>query len=236
MSIFERANEALRQDLEAYARALQTIVTALPRARELCDRVVKETRLAQALMAFSTSPHMADLAQLAFHLTNLWPYREQGFERTIGFAEEIAEAIRRRDEALRGARLLARLGGDPLAAEIATCFTNMAQYLEEERALLAECHALIQPHATNMEMTRKRLDLLVAMVDARLPASAEQAAMLHGYRDTAELLRDWENGVPLEARGVDILERCLDMLDRVVQQSVTHPVEEAPATYPEQMT
>src|SRR5262245_56963731 len=68
MNIFDRANEALRHDLEAYTRALRTIVIALPQARELCDCVVKETRLARALLAFSNSPQMADLAQLAFHL------------------------------------------------------------------------------------------------------------------------------------------------------------------------
>jgi hypothetical protein len=232
MTLFDRANEALRHDLEAYTRALQTIVIALPRARDLCDRVVKETRLAQALMAFSTSPQMADLAQLAFHLTNLWPYREQAFARTVGFVEEIAEANRQREEALRGVRLLARQAGDALAVEIATCFSNIAQYLEEERALLAECHALIQPYAANMDMTRKRLDLLAAMVDARLPASAEQEARLGGYRDAAELLRDWENGVPLEARGVDILERCLDMLDQIDRQFGGYPAEQLVETSP----
>ena len=70
MNVFDRANEALRHDLEAYTRALQTIVTALPQAQELCDRVIKETRLARALLAFSTGPQTAELVQLAFHLTN----------------------------------------------------------------------------------------------------------------------------------------------------------------------
>ena len=55
-NIFDRANEALRHDLEAYTRALRTIVTALPQARALCDCVVKETRLARALLAFSNRP------------------------------------------------------------------------------------------------------------------------------------------------------------------------------------
>jgi hypothetical protein len=214
MNIFDRANETLRHDLEAYTRALRTIVTALPRAQELCDRVIKETRLARALLAFASGQQMAELAQLAFHLTNLWPYREQAFARTVGFDDEIAEARRQREEALRGVRLLAKQTSDPLASEVSICFNNIAQHLEEERALLEECHALIRPHATNMEMTRKRLNLLVATVDARLPASTEQQAMLQAYSEAVTLLRDWENGVPLEGRGVEILEHCLDMLER----------------------
>src|SRR5689334_3410709 len=133
MNIFDRANEALRHDLEAYTRALRTIVTALPQARDLCDCVVKETRLARALLAFATGPQIADLAQLAFHLTNLWPYREQAYARTVGFADEIAEARRQREEAQRGMRLLARQTSDPLASEVSGCFENIARYLEEEQ-------------------------------------------------------------------------------------------------------
>ena len=38
--------------------------------------------------------------------------------------------------------------------------------------------------------------------------------MLQTYNEAVVLLRDWENGVPLEERGVDILEHCLDMLDK----------------------
>ncbi len=217
MNMFDRANEALRQDLEGYARALQTIVTTLPRARGLCDRVVKETRLAGALLAFWSNAQVGELTQLAFHLTNLWPYREQPFARTVGFADEIAEAARQREAALRGVRLLARQSGDPLAAEISACFSNIAQFFDEERALLEECHSLIQPHANSMDMTRKRLNLLVATVDARLAASAEQQAMLEAYLEAVALLRDWEGGVPLEERGVEILARCLEMLERVDQ-------------------
>jgi hypothetical protein len=68
-----------------------------------------------------------------------------------------------------------------------------------------------------MDITRKRLNLLVATVDARLPDSAEQQAMLQTYGEAVALLRDWENGVPLEDRGVDILEHCLDMLEKADQ-------------------
>jgi hypothetical protein len=56
--------------------------------------------------------------------------------------------------------------------------------------------------------------LLVATVDAPLPDSTEQQAMLQTYNEAVVLLRDWENGVPLEEHGVDILEHCLDMLDK----------------------
>src|SRR5215216_8080551 len=127
MNIFDRANEALRHDLEAYTRALRTIVTALPQARALCDSVVKETRLARALLAFSNSPQAGDLAQLAFHLTNLWPYREQPFARTLGFADEIAEARRQREEARRGVQMLAKQLNDALANEVSGCFDNIAR-------------------------------------------------------------------------------------------------------------
>ena len=215
MNMFDRANESLRRDLESYTRALRTIVTAIPRAQSLCDRVVKETRLAQALLAFGSGPQMAELGQLAFHLSNLWPYRERPFARTVGFDEEIAEARRQREEALRGVRLLARQNGDALATEVTACFNKIAEYLEEERKLLEECHALIHPHATNMDLTRKRLNLLVATADARLPDSSEQRSTLQAYNEAVALLRDWENGVPLDERGVDILERCLDALDQV---------------------
>jgi len=213
MNTFDRANEALRQDLGAYAYALQTILSALPRARELCDRVVKETRLAQALLAFASYPQIAELAQMAFHLSNLWPSRDRPYARTVGFDEEIAEARRQREDALRAVHLLGRYGKDALAAEISRCFSNIAEYLEEERLLLVECHERIQPHAANMEMTRKRLHLLVAAVDARMPPSVEQDAILSAYTEAVDLLRDWEGGVPLDERGVEVLNRCLRILE-----------------------
>ncbi len=77
------------------------------------------------------------------------------------------------------------------------------RHLEKEQKLLGECHALIQPQATNMDITRKRLNLLVATVDARLPDSAEQQAIPQTYNEAVGLLRDWKNGVPLEDRGVE---------------------------------
>jgi hypothetical protein len=214
MNTFDRANEALRQDLGAYAYALHTILSALPRARELCDRVVKETRLSQALLAFASGPQIAELSQIAFHMGNLWPYRNRPYARTVGFDEEIEEAQRQREEALRAVYLLSRYGKDPLAGEVSRCFNNIAAYLEEERRLLVECHERIQPHAANMEMTRKRLNLLVAAVDARMPDSPEQQSILSAYSEAFELLRDWEGGVPLDERGIEVLDRCLQILEQ----------------------
>jgi len=214
MNMFDRANEALREDLGAYAFALHTILSALPRARELCDSVVRETRLAQALLAFASGPQTATLSQIAFHLSNLWPYRDRPFAQTVGFNEEIEEAQRQREEALRAVQQLARYSKDPLAAEISRCFSTIAEYLEEERRLLVECHERIQPHAANMETTRKRLNLLVAAVDARMPPSDEQRLILSAYTEAFALLRDWEGGVPLDERGAEVLDRCLRILEQ----------------------
>jgi hypothetical protein len=222
MNTFDRANEALRQDLGAYAYALRTIMSAIPQARELCDRVVKETRLAQALLAFASGPQTAELSQMAFHLSNLWPYRDRPYARTVGFDEEITEAQRQREEAVRAVRMLARHAQDALAAEVSRCFNNIAKYLEEERRLLVECHECIQPHAANMEMTRKRLNLLVAAVDARMPAGPEQEATLSVYTEAVGLLRDWEGGVPLDERGVEVLDRCLQILEQADQALFEH--------------
>src|SRR6185436_19847056 len=114
-------------------------------------------------------------------------------------------------------RLCARLDTDVLAAEISTCFSNIAVYLEAEERLLVECHERIQPHAANMEMTRKRLNLLVAAVDARMPANPEQQSALSAYTEAVELLRDWEGGIPLDERGSEVLDRCLKVLEQADQ-------------------
>ena len=214
MSTFDFANQALRRDLAAYASALNTIVYALPRARELCDRVVKETRLVQALLAFASGQQSADLSQTAYRLRNLWPYRERPFARTLGFGEEIAESVTLREEALRSLKSLARQNADPLVIELAACLSNVAGYLEEQQKLLEACHARIQPHAQNMDLTRKRLDLLIAAIDARVPDSDSQHATLQAYQATADLLRDWESGVPIDEQGVHILQRCIECLEQ----------------------
>ncbi len=214
MNTFEYANEALRRDLNAYAAALRTLVTTLPCARGLCEKINKETRLASALLAFGGQQVSNELAQILFNLQNLWPYRDRPFARTLGFTEEINEAKMLRDEALRGIKLLLRYGNDPLAAEVTSCLTNIIRQLEEEQALLETCDQSIRPHAENMEMTRKRLDLLVAAIDARMPDSPEQQAALRAYGGAAAILKDWETGVPLDEQGITILDNCLDILEQ----------------------
>jgi signal transduction histidine kinase len=215
MSTFDYANQALRRDMAAYARALRTIVEALPEARALCDKVLKEVRLIQALLAFASGPQMAALAQIAYTLSNLWAYRDQSFARTLGFGDEINEARAYRDEARRGVALLARhAGNDPLAHELTVCLNNIIEYLEEEERLLIECDQAIRPHAENMEIARKRLNLLIAAIDARMPATPETAATLASYSEASRLLHDWESGVPLNDHGVEILETCIDLLER----------------------
>lgn len=73
-----------------------------------------------------------------------------------------------------------------------------------------------------MQLTRKRLELLSAMLDARMVASAEQQAMLQVYNHAVALLSDWEKGVPLEEQGVTILEACLDKLDQVDRMAAAY--------------
>ena len=222
MNTFTRANAALQHDLAAYTHALSGIVTAIPQAHALCDAVVKETRLAQALLAFASGPQISEIGQLLFHMSNLWPYRDQVFARTTGFADEINEARKLGEEALRGARLLARHESDPLAGELTLCFAHIARYLEEEQRLLEDCHARIQPHAANMEITRKRLNLLAAAIDARAPAAPQQQQALQAYREAITLLRDWEGGVALDASGVAVLDRCMSLLQATDDVMLTH--------------
>ena len=212
MNTFSRANEALQHDLAAYANTLNSIVATIPQAQALCDQVCKEVRLAEALLAFANGPVVSEISQIVFHLGNLWPYREQAYARTSGFADEIAEARRLREEARRGALLMARLGNDGLTNEVITCFDNIAVYLEQEQRLLETCHSRIRPHTSNMDVTRKRLRLLAAALDARLPVSPAQQEALRSYNAAIALLHAWESGVPLDASGIEVLDRCLELL------------------------
>lgn len=212
VNTFSRANEALQHDLAAYANTLNSIVATIPQAQALCDQVCKEARLAEALLAFANGPVVSEISQIVFHLGNLWPYREQAYARTSGFADEIAEARRLREEARRGALLMARLGNDGLTNEVITCFDNIAVYLEQEQRLLETCHSRIRPHTSNMDVTRKRLRLLAAALDARLPVSPAQQEALRSYNAAIALLHAWESGVPLDASGVEVLDRCLELL------------------------
>jgi hypothetical protein len=222
MNSFDLANEALREDLSDYAHALRAIVTAIPQAQGLCDRVVKETKLAQALLAFTDVPETRELSRIAVRLSNLWPYRGEPFARTLGYSEEISEAHNYALEAQRALELLEPYSYDVLMKEVAGCFGNIIEYLNEEQELLEECHAGIQPHVANMEITRKRLQLLAATVDARMAENEEQQEMLRLYTEAAKLLREWESGVPLSGHGVEILERCLDILEKTGQRFKAH--------------
>ncbi len=210
--LFRRANESLYSDLENYASALRRIVDALPEARALCDRVVKEVRLADALLAFGSGPHVIEFKQLTFHLADLWPFREHGPTRTSGFSDEIAEAVSHAEQAKKAISMLGRLPDDTLTAELKVCFTNILQYLQEEQQLLEECHAAIKPFSANSDLTRKRLNLLIAAAEARLPDSGERRTAIHTYGEAADLLKSWEGGVPIDERGVSILTRCINLL------------------------
>lgn len=215
MHIFQRANTALQHDLAAYARALRTIVESLPEARRICEQILKETRLIQALLAFGSGPQVVELNQIAFYLGNLWPFRENGFERTLGFQDEIQEARQLREQARRGLKVIERHNDGALSGELETCLRNIIVLFDEEERLLQECHDLIHPYATGLDMTRKRLHLLVAAAEARMPETPERTHVVHIYSQAATLLNDWESGVPLDQRGVNLLENCLEMLEQV---------------------
>lgn len=210
--IFKRANELLYSDLENYATALRRIVSALPEARELCEQVQREVQLADALLAFGSGPQVIELKRVLFQISDLWPFREHGPTRTSGFTDEIAEAAGHAEHAEHAISMLGRLPDDALTSELRTCFKNIVQHLHDERLLLEECHARIQPFSTNSDLTRKRLNLLIAAAEARLPESAERRTATTTYAEAAELLRSWEGGVPIDERGVIILDRCIDLL------------------------
>ncbi|MEI6776466.1 MAG: hypothetical protein WCK70_06165 [Chloroflexales bacterium] len=210
--LFKRANESLYSDLDNYATALRRIVDALPEARRLCDRVIKEVRLADALLAFGSGPQVIELNQIIFHIGDLWPFREHGPTRTAGFSDEITEAASHMDQARRAIGLLDRFSDQAMASELRICFTNMIQYFQDEKRLLEECHARIQPFSTNSDLTRKRLNLLIATAEARLPESEDRRAAIQTYGEAAELLQSWEGGVPIDESGVIILNRCIGLL------------------------
>jgi hypothetical protein len=214
MQMFARANEALREDLSNYAEVLRNVVATMPQVRDLCDQILKETRLVQALLAFANGQQVVELAQLAFHLGNLWPFRDAAFVRTTGFSEEIAETKHQREQAKRAVQMITKFANDDvLAAELKTCFSTMVTCFDEELRLLEECHRKIIPFTTNPDLTRKRLRLLIAAADARLQPSPEKQVALRTYSEAFDLLKDWESGVPLDERGVAILERCLHILN-----------------------
>lgn len=210
--IFSRANESLHQELHNYADSVRAVVAMLPRAAELAHQVVREARLAEALLAFGSGPQVVELGQLVFHLNNSWAMRDAMQARTAGFDQELAEVRLHREHAGRGLQMLARYPDDAIAGELCTCFTNMTAHLDAELRLLTECHAQVQPFAANPDLTRKRLTLLIAAAEARLPDTPERRIAVSAYGEAAALLQEWAGGVPLDERGIAIIERCLDII------------------------
>lgn len=209
---FARANEALHQDLEGYADALHAIVAAIPQARALCERIACEARLIQAILAFGSGPQIIEIGQIAFHLGNLWALRDDTQLRTSGFENEIQECLQHRSEAQRGLQTLTKRDSDPMSGELRLCFSNVISYLDEQLILLEACQAKIKPFSSSTDLTRKRLNLLVAAAEARIPESPERNSAIQTYRKATDLLSEWEGGVPLDERGITILEHCLDII------------------------
>jgi hypothetical protein len=212
--LFSRANETLHHELSSYADSLRAVVGTLPQAADLALQVVREARLAEALLAFGSGPQVVDLGQVVFHLSNSWALRDETQARTAGFEHEIAEARSHREQAGRGLQLVARYLDDAIAGELRTCFTNITAYLDAELQLLNECQDRVRPFAANPDLTRKRLNLLIAAAEARLPDTPERRIAVGTYIEAEALLREWEGGVPLDERGIAIIERCLDIINR----------------------
>jgi hypothetical protein len=211
--LFARANEALFQDLANYADVIRATIDELPQARSLCHQVVAEVRLVQALLAFGTGPEVAELSRVALQLSNLWAVREDMPAQASGFSGEIAESEAAVEQARRGLTLSARSSDPALAAELKLCFANIVGHLEAQQRLLEACHARLLPFRGSPELTRKRLNLLVAAAEARLPDTPERRAAVATYVSAAALLEEWGAGLPLDERAVAVLDRCLDMLD-----------------------
>lgn len=210
--LFVRANEALYNDLANYADVIRATIDALPRARSRCLQVVAEVRLVQALIAFGSGPEMAELSRVALQLSNLWAVRDDMPVQVSGFSGEIAESAHAVEQARRGLQLAAKCSDQALAAELKVCFTNIIAHLELQQVLLESCHEKLAPFRGSPELTRKRLNLLVAAAEARLPDSPERRATVATYSAASALLEEWSGGLPLDGRAVELLDRCLLMI------------------------
>lgn len=210
--LFARANEALFNDLANYADVIRSTISELPRARAICHQVVAEVRLVQALIAFGDGPEIAELSRVALQLSNLWAVREDMPAKASGFASEIAESDAAVEQAGRGLTLAARCPDKALGAELRICFDNIIGYLEAQKRLLQACHERLMPFRGSPELTRKRLNLLVAAAEARLPDSPERRTAVATYLSATALLDEWGSGLPLDERAVIVLDRCLDVL------------------------
>jgi hypothetical protein len=211
--LFARANEALSNDLANYAEVIRDTIDSLPRARALCLQVVAEVRLVQALLAFGSGPETAELSRVALQLSNLWAVREDMPIQVSGFSGEIAESAGAIEQARRGLQLSARCADPALGAELKTCFTNIIGLLEAQQAVLEASHARLAPFRGSPELTRKRLNLLVAAAEARLPESPDRRAIISTYSAASALLEEWSGGLPLDERALELLNRCLALIN-----------------------
>lgn len=212
--LFTRANDALCEDLERYVSTLRVIVVTLPKAKVLCERVVAEVRLVQALLAFGDALEAAPLQQIALQVSNLWGVREDLPARATGFGNQIAESVHARGEAMRAISLISKRMGDSLAGELRICFENIIQHLDAQQQMLSDCEARLRPFQGSPELTRKRLNLLIAAAEARLPDTPSRRSAVVIYAEAAALLSEWEGGITLDERGIAVLERCLDLLSQ----------------------
>lgn len=212
--LFARANDALYEDLEQYAATLRAIVETLPKAKELCEQVVAEVHLVQALLAFGEGAEVAPLQHIAFQLTNLWGVREDLPARASGFSNQIAESVHAREQAMRGLSLISAHTDDALVTELRTCFLHILNYLEAQQQMLELCDERLRPFRSSPELTRKRLNLLIAAAIARLPNTPARQNVVDIYAQAAALLSEWEGGITLDERGIAVLERCIELLSQ----------------------
>ena len=212
--LFTRANDALCDDLGQYAATLRAIIEALPRAKRFCEQVAAEVRLVQAILAFGDGPEVAPLQQISLQLSSLWGVRDDLPVRATGFSVQIAESVRALEQAHRGLGLARGRTNDALTAELSICFTNIVGHLQAQKQILEECEEHLRPFRASPELTRKRLNLLIAAAEARLPDTPARREAIAIYAEAAELLAGWQTGITLDEQGIAVLERCLGLLSQ----------------------
>jgi hypothetical protein len=230
--LFAKANEALYNDLASYAAVIRATIDELPKARSLCQQVLAEVRLVQALIAFGSGNEAAELSRVALQLSNLWAIREDTPARASGFSNEIAESANAIEQARRGQLIAARCGEAALRSELEICFTNIIVNLRNQQQLLEACHERLVPFRGSLELTRKRLNLLMAAAEARLPDTPERRNAVATYSTAAGLLAEWGSGLPLDERALDVLDRCLQLLTDTPDFSSAHAPEAATVLIP----
>jgi hypothetical protein len=212
--LFTRANEALYDDLSRYAATLRAIMEALPRAKRYCEQVAAEVRLVQAILAFGNGPEVAPLQQISLQLSSLWGVRDDLPVRATGFSVQLAESVRALEQAQRGLALASGRAPDTFTAELGVCFTNITSHVEAQKQILEQCEEHLRPFRASPDLTRKRLNLLIAAAEARLPDSPARQNAVEVYAEAAALLAGWESGITLDDQGIAVLERCLGLLSQ----------------------